>query len=213
MDTPGNHVKPVSHPVLTMRGQLAIPRLPSYGFGDLNGDGRRDLVVVRPSGQVTARISGLGRGAVKLPADVTLRLQGIAPLTGTGRDQVLIASTAAGAGTGYRLLDAVSVVLRVVGHRLVVVRSAHQKPWRLDFGAGRGDHFGGIRCRQDSIVQISVLLRGAGYATVTTTIFRLTGDQAERVSRTVRSRPTSCHTALGLSATHCPRLDNRGWAR
>lgn len=215
-DTPGNHIRPVPHPVVNMRGQLWLTkrsRRPSYGFGDLNGDGKRDLVVVRPTGLVSAHISGLGRRTVRLLPDFTLRLQGSAPLTGTGRDQVLVATTTAGAGTGYRLFDWAAVVVTLVEGRLVVLRSGRGTPLRLRFDAGRGDVFAGLRCGPATIDQVSVVQSAEHTFIVTTTAFHVAGSLAKRVSRIIHSVRGTSHTALDLAATRCTGLDDRGWIR
>lgn len=189
MDTPGNLIRPATRPALSMHALLGLPRRPSYGRGDLNGDGRADLVVVRPGGLVTARVSGLGRRSVRVPADHTLRLQALSALSGDGRDVAVVATTTSGAGGGHTLPDSRSTVLALTHGRLRAVRRADGRTFSLEFDQGRGDLYAGVRCDDATLRQVSVLQTGERSLKVTTTRFRLSGDTVIRTSKPlVRSR-------------------------
>jgi Domain of unknown function (DUF4232) len=184
----------------------------SYGRGDVNGDGRPDLLVVRTSGLVTAGVSGVGRRTVRLRPDSTLRLQAITDLTGSGRDDVLVSATAAGCCGGYENTSSTSQVIRFRHDRLATVRLPSGHALDLTFGEGRGDLFAGVRCHTGALDQVSLLLTGPTSGTLD--VVRHTFDQFKATSHPVEHR--TLHGTLDALAaaavTRCDGMTTSGWA-
>jgi hypothetical protein len=205
---------------VNMRGRLSPflasfgPRheAASYGRGDINGDGRPDLLVVRTSGLVTARISGVGRRTVRLRPDSTLRLQAIIDLTGTGRADVLVSTTAAGCCGGYENTSSVSQVIRFRHNGLATVRLPSGHALELTFGEGRGDLFAGVRCHAGALDQVSLLLTGPRNGTLD--VVRHNLDQFKATSRPVEHRTLhgTPDTLAAAAATRCDGMTKSGWA-
>jgi hypothetical protein len=206
--------------VVNMRGRLSPflasfgPRheAGSYGRGDVNGDGRLDLIVVRTSGVMTARVSGVGRRIVRLLPDQSLRLQAIADLTGSGRADVLVSATAAGCCGGYQSISSASQVIRFRDGKLEKVRLPSGHTLELTFSAGRGDLFAGMRCQAGALDQVSLQLTGRTSGALE--VVRYTFDRFKATSRTIEHR--TLHGAIdalaGSAATRCDGMTTSGWA-
>ncbi len=184
-------------------------RVATYGLGDLDGDGRADLVEVRTDGRVTAELTWLGHRTARVAADPTLRLQALPDLDGDGRAEVLVASTASGCCQAYRLPDTRSTVL--------VLSHGHLRPlhWAAGglaivlFDRGRGDRYAGVRCDGGGLHLLEALDGGAATLLTDTTV-SLTGDLARRGPPTQRTIPSG--TARAQTRSRCPGLDAQGWA-
>jgi hypothetical protein len=172
-----------------------------HGRGDVNGDGRPDLIVVRTSGLVSARISGVGRRTVRLRPDSTLRLQAITDLTGRGPADVLVRATTAGCCGGYENISSTSYVIRFRHNRLAAVRLPSGHPLELTFGEGRGDLFAGMRCHAGALDQVSLLLTGPRSGALD--VVRDTFDQFKATSHPVEHR-TLHGTVDALAAAAAP---------
>lgn len=179
----------------------------TYGRGDLNGDGQPDLVVVRSTGRVSARISGVGRRTLRVVGDHTLRLQALPALTGDGRADILLGSTAAGCCGVYHLPDTHSAVLRLWHGRLRQVRWVTGRPLTLTFDAGRGDLYAGIRCGRAELRQVRVL-RGATRAHVRA----ITIEGRTATVRHVGNGSVPVGLVAKRAATRCPGMTKDGWA-
>lgn len=184
-------------------------RAATYGLGDLDGDGRADLVEVRTDGRVTAELTWLGHRAARLPADPTLRLQALPDLDGDGRAEVLVASTAAGCCDAYRLPDTRSAVLAVVHGRLRPLRWADDGQVRLRFDQGRGDLYAGIRCGPDGLHLLEALDDGSA-ATLTDAVVSILAGVARHGP--VTRRTVAAGRVRSETSTRCPGLDAQGWA-
>ena len=182
----------------------------SYGYGDLNGDGRRDLVVVRTSGVVTARISGVGLRTIQLMRDATLRLQALSDLGRGRRAYVLVAGSALGCCGGYPLGQTGTTVVGFDHGRLRFVRNG-RLPWDASFSVGHGDWFAGLACSASGVTQVEVYLDGPARLQVTRTAYTLSGVHLHRESRTVATARGGFTAALRASQTSCPGMDDRGW--
>lgn len=207
-----DHAAVEMHSRLDPRILPARPHAPAtatYGPADLNGDDVRDLVIVRSTGLVSARVSGLGRLTTRVPGDSTLRLQALPDLTGRGRADILLGLTAAGSSGAYVLPDTRSFVLRLVHGRLHQVMWATGRPATLEFGVGRGDLYAGIRCGQGAVRQV-LALRGTFRARVTEVDVRISGVTATRHRVDTRSSPL----AVGVreAGTRCAAMTSQGWA-
>jgi hypothetical protein len=184
----------------------------SYGRGDVNGDGRPDLIVVRTSGLVSARISGVGRRTVRLRPDSTLRLQAITDLTGSGLADVLVSATTAGCCGGYESISSASQVIRFRHGRLATVRFPSGHPLELTFGEGRGDLFAGVRCHAGALDQVSLLLTGPRSGALD--VVRYTFDQFKATSHPVEHRTLhgTVDALAAAAATRCDGMTTSGWA-
>ena len=184
-------------------------RATTYGLGDLDGDGRADMVQVRTDGRVTAELTWLGHRAARLPADPTLRLQGLPDLDGDGRAEVLVASTAAGCCDAHRPSETRSAVLVVDHGRLLPLRWATGRPTTIRFDQGRGDAYAGVSCAGRTLHLLAALAQGPT-AHLTDTPVAVSGAVAQRgpaASRTIASGTVRAETR-----TRCPGLDAQGWA-
>lgn len=205
--------KPPARPpyAVSMRSPFPSPYGASYGRGDVNGDGRPDLIVVRQSGLVTARISGLGVRRIRLSRDVTLRLQALSTLGQGTRAYAVVATTAHGCCGLYPHASSGGAVIGLRHGRLGVVRSG-RRPWDADLDAGVGDLFEGLVCRPGAVTQVSVYLRGPHRLQVERGRFRLDGLRIRRLTRREDRRPGGFEAAMRLSRSDCPGMSRRGWA-
>jgi hypothetical protein len=184
----------------------------TFGRGDVTGDGNRDLVVVDARGRVVVWLRGGGQAVVRLVTDSSLRLQGLADLFGNGRRDIVVASSAAGC-CGYRLTDALSVVLDYWRGQLRLLRYPSARPFLLSFNAGRGDVFAGVRCAGHRLTQVTVDQVSPGRLKVTTSVFRLTRNVVTGQAQATGTDTGGGHRALAITKTACPSLDPYGWAR
>ncbi|HEY3530202.1 MAG TPA: VCBS repeat-containing protein [Nocardioides sp.] len=182
--------------------------LPTWGRADLDGDGHPDLVVVRPSGLVTAHV-GSRTLRLRLLRDPTMRLQGLADLTGDGRVDVLVGGTALGCGAGYRLCATGTSVLTLADGQLRVVHFPGDRPQWDD---GEGDLFEGWVCEPGGPTELDLEQTGASSYRLTRTRYRVRGVTVSAGLRTV-SRGTAGYLRLQtLTRTRCAGLDRWGWA-
>jgi len=184
----------------------------TYGHGDVNGDGRLDLVVVSTDGRIRVRLGGGGKLRVDVPAGASLRLQALAGLFGGRRQDIVAASSTAGCCRSYQLLGASSVVVIYQHGRLWLLHYPSGRLFVLLFNTGRGDAYAGIRCSGHQLIQSTVLLAGSGRLSVTTSIYQLTRTTITRRGRTTRTLHGSEPRALALTTTNCPGMNRYGWA-
>lgn len=185
-------------------------RATTYGLGDLDGDGRSDMVQVRTDGLVTSELTWLGHRSVHVRADPTLRVQGLPDLDGDGRAEVLLATTASGCCNGYRLTQTRSLVLVLDHGRLRRLRWASGGPATIRFDEGRGDVWGGIRCEGTTLHLLGATGDGER-AQLSDTPVTIAGGLASRGTTVQRTVPPA--TVRAETRTRCPGLDAQGWAR
>jgi hypothetical protein len=194
-------------PAISMHSRFNSGSFPTWGRADLDGDSRRDLVLVRP-GLVTARLHGRVL-RLRLPGNSTAELQGFADLTGDDRPDILVGGTSLGCGTGYRYCASRANAVTLEEGRLRVVRFPRGGPvWN----AGEGDAFEGWVCRPGGPTEIYAEQTGVSSYRLSRTRYRVRGLHVSVVSRSV-TRGTAGHDRLqALTRTRCPGLDRWGWA-
>ncbi|MGZ4469315.1 MAG: hypothetical protein ACXVXB_12610 [Nocardioidaceae bacterium] len=204
--------RPLARPssAVSMRSPYLAPSTASYGYGDLNGDRRKDLVVVRTSGVVSARISGVGLRTIQLMRDTTLRLQALSDLGQGRRGYALVAGSALGCCGGYPLGQTGTTVVGFDHGRLRFVRNG-RLPWDARFSVGHGDRFAGLACSPSGVTQVEVYLDGPARLQVIRTTYTLHGVRLHRESRTVATARGGVTAAMRESQTTCPGMDDRGW--
>lgn len=195
---------------VSMRSPLPSPYGASYGRGDLNGDGRPDLVLVRRNGLVTARISGLGVRRLHLRHNSTLRLQAISTLGQGSRAYALAAVTAHGC-SDYWLNSSRTAVIGLRHGRLNLVRIG-RRPWSLGFDRGVGDLFQGLRCLPGALVHVTVLLDGRHRLRVDRRQLQLRGLRVREVRRHRATVPGGFRKATRMAGSECPGMSSVGWA-
>lgn len=174
----------------------------TWGRADMDGDGRRDLVIAHRDGTLEVRTAARIL-ALKLPRDMTRRIQGFGDLNGDGHPEVLLASTALGAGRGYVLTDGVVQAVTLEQGRLRLIGGPR---WMLRLGAGHGDYFAGFTCAHGTVTQAWLLL-DAPYGTTHTfrvhrTIWQVSGTQVHRLRRRTTIEMGDPEQ---LTRTRCPR--------
>jgi hypothetical protein len=83
----------------------------SYGRGDVDGDGHRDLVIVDSRTHLAIAVVADRHLWVRIAADASTRLQSVPDLFGDGRQEIVVGRSTAGS-CGYRSADSQAVVLR-----------------------------------------------------------------------------------------------------
>jgi hypothetical protein len=201
---------PLPHQVaVSMHSRFAPLGLPTWGRADVDGDGRPNLVVVRPSGQVDVT---LGRHVVhaRVAGRPTDRLQGFTDLTGDGRPEILVASTALGCGAGYRWCASRAAVLTVRDGRLRVL---HFPEPALSWDDGQGDLYAGLVCGAHGPAELQLLMTGGQGYRLTRTRYQVSGLRAHAVDSTTVHGTAADSRLAGLITTRCPGLDRWGWAQ
>lgn len=199
---------PPTRVAVSVHSSFLPPRTPSWGRADLNGDGHADTVVVRPSGQVTARV-GHRVLHTRVGGRPTDRLQGFADLAGDGRPEALVAATSVGCDGGYRLCDSRPTVLTFRAVRLRVLRFPNGEP---DFDLGVGRLTTAWTCGADGLVGTRLLLTGLTGYRLTRTTYRASGLAVRAVGRSVSTGHLSEIDFEQVTATHCAGLSALGWA-
>jgi hypothetical protein len=193
---------------ISMHSTFSPLGLPTWGRADLDGDGHPDLVVVRPSGLVTARV---GRRMLRnrILRDPTLRLQGFADLTGDGRPDVLVGGTATGCTAGYRTCSSATRVLTLTAGRLGLVRFPGDQPL---WDGGEGDLFEGWLCGSGGPTEVGLEQTGDTSYRLTRTRYGVHGLTAAEVARAVTLGTGGYRRLQSLTRTRCAGLDRWGWA-
>ncbi|MEP6527197.1 MAG: hypothetical protein ABJA86_08530 [Nocardioidaceae bacterium] len=184
----------------------------TYGRGDVDGDGHRDLVIV-DSGTHLAIAAVADRHLwVRIAADASTRLQSVPDLFGDGRHEIVVGRSTAGC-CDYRSVDSRALVLRYHAGRLARLRSFDGRVFELYFSRGRGEVFAGVRCHGQRLSQRTVTRLGRHTLKVTTVLYRMNGIVVVQVQRTTHVQRGGSAQATALTRSACPGMSKYGWAR
>jgi hypothetical protein len=131
----------------------------TYGRADIDGVGRRDLVLVSTTGTVQVRLGGGGRLSAQLRPDASVRLQTLPDMFSTGRQDIVVATSAAGC-CGYTTISSNSIVLRALDGRLRALRERSGRILVVPFSSGSGDGYAGIHCDAGHLTATSIVQLG-----------------------------------------------------
>jgi hypothetical protein len=189
------------------------PRGPiTYGRGDVDGDGHRDLVVVDFRTNLAIAAVADQHLWVRIAADASTRLQSLSDLFGDGRPEIVVGRSTAGC-CGYRSVDSRALVLRYHAGRLAHLLTRDGHVFELYFSLGRGDVFAGVRCHGQRLSQRTVTRVGQQMLKVTTVLYRMNGNVVAQVKRTTRVQRGGTARATALTLSACPGMSKYGWAR
>ncbi len=196
------------HVAVSMHSTFSAFGLPTWGRADLDGDGRPDLVVVRPGGLV---VVGTGRhvARARVAGRPTDRLQGFTDLTGDGRPEILVAATALGCDAGYRFCASRPSVLSLRDGRLRAVRFPEPA---LSWDDGQGDLYAGVVCGAHGPTEVQVFMTGRRHYRLTRTTYRVSGLRARAVGHTRTPGQAAASSPARIATTRCPGLSRWGWA-
>jgi hypothetical protein len=183
----------------------------TYGRGDVDGDGHRDLVIVDSGTHLTIAAVADQHLWVRIAADASTRLQSLPDLFGDGRHEIVVGRSTAGC-CGYRSVDSRALVLRYHAGRLAHLLTGDGHVFELYFSLGRGDVYAGIRCHGQRLSQRTVTRPGRRMLKVTTVRYRMNGNVVVRVQRTTRVQRGGTARATALTRSACPGLSKYGWA-
>jgi hypothetical protein len=188
------------------------PRGPiTYGRGDVDGDGHRDLVIVDSRGHLAIADVADRHLWVRIAADASTRLQSVPDLFGDGRHEIVVGSSTAGC-CDYRSVASQALVLRYHAGRLAHLRTPDGRVFELSFSLGRGGVFAGVRCRGERLSQRTVTRLGRHRLKVATVRYRVNGTVVVQVHRTTYVQRGSWSQATALSRSACPGMNQYGWA-
>ena len=189
------------------------PRGPiTYGRGDIDGDGRPNMVIVDYRTHIAVARVGDRYLWVLIPADASTRLQAVPDLWGDGRHEILVARSTTGC-CGYRSTDSQALVLGYRGGRLALLRRPDGRVFTLAFSLGREDVFAGVRCRGPELSQRTVTQARRHQLRVTETDYRVVGTVVRLVRQTTSvKRGSNWQRATALSSSSCPGMSKYGWA-
>jgi hypothetical protein len=208
---------PVEPPSSSTRA--SSPPEPSYvvtsGRGDVDGDGRSDLITVRSDDESRPNVSEIqvrfasGRTVQAVVSFPDQRYEGAADLSHTGRDDVLVWSTASGCCQPYPNAYE-SLVLRWRDGQLRLLERDGQPYEGFAYNGGRGDAFSGWRCTgsRPVITQTDFPIYDRGV--VRTTVVAITGWQVHTTTQVEQRRLTPAQ-AGELATVDCPPLNAVGF--
>lgn len=185
------------------------------GRGDVDGDGRADLVTVRTEDQSQPNVSvvtvrfATGRVVSTTVTMPSLRYQGIADVSHDGQGDIFVWVSAAGCCRPYPSAYG-SYVLRWFGGRLRLL-SENAKPFAgFAENSGRGDVFYGWSCTGPHPVIRSVDYPAHGFGTVRTSTVYISGWQVHTRTSGVKQRITPAQ-AFRFGRVACPPLNQVGF--
>jgi hypothetical protein len=184
----------------------------TYGRGDVDGDGHRDLVIVDSRGQLAIAVVAHHHLWVRIAAGASTRLQSLPDLFGDGRHEIVVGSSTAGC-CDYRSVDSQALVLRYHSGRLAHLRTPDGRVLELSFSVGRGDVYAGVRCHGQRFSQRTVTRLGWHRLKVTTVKYRVNGTVVAQVRRTTYLQRGGSLKATALTRSDCPGMSKYGWAR
>jgi hypothetical protein len=184
----------------------------TYGRGDVDGDGHRDLVIVDSRTHLAIAVVADRHLWVRIAADASTRLQSVPDLFGDGRREIVVGRSPAGC-CDYRLVDSRALVLRYDAGRLSHVRASDGRFFELYFSLGRGEVFAGVRCYGQRLSQRTVTRLGRHTLRVTTLLYRMNGIVVVQVQRTTHVQRGTQAQATALTRSACPGMSKDGWAR
>jgi hypothetical protein len=183
----------------------------TYGRGDVDGDGHRDLVIVDSGTHLAIAAVADQHLWVRIAADASTRLQSVPDLFGDGRHEIVVGRSTAGC-CDYRLVDSRALVLRYDAGRLSHVRASDGRFFELYFSLGRGDVFAGVQCHGQRLSQRTVTRLGRQMLKVTTVLYRMNGNAVVQVQRTTHVQRGGSAQATALTRSACPGMSKDGWA-
>jgi len=189
------------------------PRGPvTYGRGDVDGDGQRDLVIVDSRTHLAIAVVADRHHWVLIAADASTRLQSVPDLFGDGQHEIVVARSTVGC-CGYRSVHSRALVLRYHAGRLAHLRSSDGRAFELHFSLGRGGVFAGVRCHGQRLSQHTITQLGRHRLRVTKVQYRINGTEVIQVHRVISVQQGSGSKAAALARSACPGMNKYGWAR